>query len=167
MTDGPIDIVQQQWQRERPDLDTSSIAIFGRIDRVSKVAQAQGKKVLDQLDVSAWEYEVLATLRRSGPDYELTPRELSGALLVSGGALTNRLDHLERAGYVERRQDPSDRRSIRIRLTRKGHEAADELVDLYLGRENELLDSLNTREQRLLEGLLRKLLISLEPLARE
>jgi len=165
MIEGPIDIVQRQWQSERPDLDTSSIGILGRIDRVSKVAQAEGKKVLDALDVNGWEYEVLATLRRTGPDYELTPRDLSETLLVSGSALTNRLDHLERAGYVERRPDLEDRRSIRIRLTKKGHDSANQLVEAYLSREKELLGGLNNREQRTLEGLLRKLLISIEPLA--
>ena len=165
MPEGPIDVVQQQWQRERPDLDTSPIAILGRIDRLSKVAQAEGKKVLARLDVSSWEYEVLATLRRSGPRYELTPRELGEALLVSGGALTNRLDHLELAGHVERRPDPTDRRAVRIRLTQKGRRTADTLVEVYLAREAVLLGVLNTRERRTLEGLLRKLLIALEPLA--
>lgn len=165
MPEGPIDLVQQQWKRERPDLDASSIAIFGRIDRVSKVAHAEGRKALEQVDVSPWEYEVLATLRRSGPDYELAPRELGEALLVSGGALTNRLDHLELAGYLQRMPDPSDRRAIKIRLTDLGRETADKLVEVYFRREAELLDTLSARERRTLEGLLRKLLIALEPLA--
>lgn len=165
MPDGPIDIVQRQWQKERPDLDTSALAILGRIERLAKVTHAEGKKVLEQRDVSSWEYEVLATLRRSGPDYELTPRELGDELLLSGGALTNRLDHLELAGYVERQPDPSDRRAIKIRLTDKGRQTADRLVEVYLARETELLGSLSARERRLLEGLLRKLLIALEPLA--
>lgn len=163
MVDGPIDRVQQQWRQERPDLDTSSIAIFGRIDRLSKVTHAEGKKWLETLGISSWEYEVLATLRRSGPEYQLAPRQLSDALLVSGSALTNRLDHLERAGLVQRQPDPADRRGLRIKLTRKGQEQADGLVEAYLMRENELLEPLTARERRSLGGLLRKLLMALEP----
>jgi DNA-binding MarR family transcriptional regulator len=160
---GPIDHVQAQWQTARPELDTRSIAVFGRIDRLSKLAQAEGKKLLESLGTSPWEYEVLVTLRRAAPDFELAPRQLSEALLVSAGALTNRLDHLERAQLVERHPDPTDRRALRVRLTPRGRARADELVDAYLRRERALLDGLNARERRSLEGLLRKLLMTVEP----
>lgn len=108
---------------------------------------------------------MLATLRRAGPDGGLTPTELSGALLVSSATLTNRLDQLERNGLVERKDHPGDRRALLIDLTDDGRAQVDRAVEACLGQERDLLDVLSARERRNLEGLLRKLLISLEPSA--
>lgn len=159
---GPIDVVLEQWRRERPDLDASPIGIFGRISRLARVVENSGKQLLRKCGLNPWEYEVLATLRRSGPTYQLAPRQLGKALLVSSGALTNRIDHLERAGLVERLPDPTDRRALLIRLTPEGRKRVDQIVDAYLAREHELLVPLSTRERRTAEDLLRKLLISIE-----
>jgi DNA-binding MarR family transcriptional regulator len=165
MPKGPIDVIKAQWREERPDLDTSSIGVSDRIDRLAKIIQGEAKKVLESLGTSPWEYEVLVALRRSGPDYELLPRELADALLVSSGALTNRLDHLEKARLIERRPNQSDRRSLRIRLTKKGAARADALVEVSLRRKRELFDALGPAERETLEKILQKLLIALEPLA--
>jgi DNA-binding MarR family transcriptional regulator len=165
MLQGPIDSVRQQWKRELPDLDTSSLAVFGRIDRVAKTVRTQGKAALAELGVRPWEYEILATLRRSAPANELAPRELSAELVVSTGAMTNRLDHLERSGDIERSADPDDRRALRIRLTEKGRQRAERAVETYLRRERELLGALDAWERQSLERLLRKLVAATDQLA--
>ena len=161
----PIDAVQTQWRRERPDLDASPIGVFGRISRLARIVESEGKKLLRRFGLRQWEYEMLATLRRSGPELELTPTALGEALLVSSGALTNRIDHLERAGLVERRDHPKDRRALLVRLTPEGRTRADRVVEAYLRQERSLLEHLTQRERTSLEGLLRKLLIPLDPTA--
>lgn len=83
-------------------------------------------------------------------------------MLVSGSAVTNRIDHLERAGHVQRRREPVDRRSVRVRLTDSGRSRADHLDDAFLPGEREPLGALRPRERRLLESLLRKLLVALD-----
>jgi DNA-binding MarR family transcriptional regulator len=80
--------------------------------------------------------------------------------------MTNRLDHLERSGDIERRSDPSDRRALRIRLTEKGRQRAEMTVEAYLRRERELLGALDACERQSLERLLRKLVVAAEAFAR-
>jgi DNA-binding MarR family transcriptional regulator len=163
---GPIDVVQEQWREQRPDLDPSPIGVFGRVTRLTRLVESKGKKLLRSIGLQPWEYEMLATLRRSSPASGLTPTELADALLVSSGTLTNRIDQLERAGLVERHDHPEDRRALLVKLTDEGRAQVDRAVKQYLRQEHELLDSLTLRERRSLEGLLRKLLISLEPSSR-
>ena len=160
---GPIDVVQEQWRTERPDLDSTSIGVFGRVSRLTRLVEARGKKLLRRLGLRPWEYDMLATLRRAGPTGGLTPTELSEALLVSSATLTNRLDQLERMGLIERQDHPDDRRALLVGLTDDGRSQADRAVEAYLKQELELLNALNARERKSLEGLLRKLLLSVEP----
>ncbi|MDA1096348.1 MAG: MarR family transcriptional regulator [Chloroflexi bacterium] len=163
MIKGPIDFVQQEWRRERPDLDPSPIGVFGRASRVTRLAENHGKALLRKLGLRPWEYEMLATLRRSHPDEGLTPTELGEALLASSGTLTNRIDQLERAGLVERHDHPDDRRALLVKLTEEGRTHVDRAVEAYLTKEHELLETLTRRERKSLEGLLRKLLMSMDP----
>lgn len=163
MPEGPIDVVQTQWRRERPDLDPSPLGVFGRIDRLFRLVDTRSKRLLRTFGMQPWEYALLATLRRSGPEYELTPSALADELLITSGALTNRIDHLERAGFVERRSHPDDRRALLVRLTEAGRAHIDPVVGAYFDHERDLLGTLTSREQRTLQGILRKLLISLDP----
>ena len=164
---GPIDVVQEQWRTQRPDLDPTPIGVFGRASRLTRLVEARGKKLLRRLGLRPWEYEMLATLRRAGPAGGLTPTELSEALLVSSATLTNRLDQLERTGLIERQDHPDDRRALLVGLTNDGRQQADRAVEAYLSQERELLNALNVRERKSLEGLLRKLLLSVEPAVTE
>lgn len=162
MKRGPIDIALEQWRRERPDLDFSPIGVWGHVTRVSRIVRAAEKRILGQFDIETWEFEVLSTLRRSGPTYQLAPKQLGQAALVSSGALTNRIDHLERAGLVERHPDPHDRRGLLIQLTAKGKARVDEILEDYLAAQAQLLHVFASSERRTAENLFRKLLISLE-----
>jgi DNA-binding MarR family transcriptional regulator len=153
-----FDDIARQWREERPDLDPSPGVLLGRISTVARLLSARAKRLLRSFDLTPWEYEVLATLRRSGPNYELAPRRLLDALLISSPALTNRLDHLERAGLVERRGDPADRRALIIRLTPAGHVRADAAVTAYMASEHVLLEGFTPGERAGLERALRKLL---------
>jgi DNA-binding MarR family transcriptional regulator len=107
---------------------------------------------------------VLAALVRSGPPHRLRPSELVGALVLSSGAVTNRIDRVETAGLVERLPDPDDRRGTLVALTDKGRQVVDEAVVAHLANEERLLTALSARERGQLTDLLRKLLVS-EPFA--
>lgn len=111
-----------QWQRERPELDVSGLEIIGRVSRLAADVQVRLDEVFAQFGLKGWEFDVLATLRRSGTPYELTPGELDRALLRSSGTTTHRLKKLEERGLISRRRDEEDGRVLWVRLTEAGYE---------------------------------------------
>jgi DNA-binding MarR family transcriptional regulator len=82
-------------------------------------------------------------------------------MMLTSSGTTKRLDHLERAGLIERTPDPADRRGVLIALTPKGREVIDEVTEAHLANERRLLGALSNAEQRKLAELLRKLRLGL------
>ena len=157
-----VDLILEQWSRERPDLDVSPMGVIGRISRLSRIFERGLVETFSSFGLGGGEFDVLATLRRAGEPYRLTPTELSKSLMVSSGGMTNRLDRLERAGFITRLPDPSDRRGTLVCLTDEGRRLVDEVVAAHVENEHHLLDSLAPSERKTLADLLRKLLLSLE-----
>ncbi|WP_019634804.1 MarR family winged helix-turn-helix transcriptional regulator [Actinomadura atramentaria] len=148
--DGAMDTVEKaldDWRRERPDLDPSPVGIFGRLRRVAEMSRHELESYLGEHGLTPKAFDVLANLRRGGPPYRKTPSELAESSLLSSGAMTGRLDSLERAGLICRTAHPSDRRVMFAELTDAGLELIDTLFPLHLANEEELLDGL-TPEQR-------------------
>ena len=155
-----IDRIVSQWKRERPDLDVSVTHVLQRITRLYLLQSASFAEVFGRYGLTFGEYEVLAALRRSGPPYRLNPSNLFNSLVLSSGAMTNRLDRLEEAGLVERLPDPDDRRGRLVALTAHGIETVDTTVLDHLANEERLLSALSAEERQLLAGLMRRLLLS-------
>jgi DNA-binding MarR family transcriptional regulator len=149
----------EQWRKERPDLDVRPMAVIGRL---SEAAQAISRDRLVPLFASfglqRGEFDVLATLRRSGAPYALTPTALYEATMVTSGAMTARLDRLEKAGLIARAPHPEDRRGVLVRLTDKGRELIDEAVTAHVENERRILAGLTEKEQEVLIELLEKLI---------
>lgn len=162
MDPDPVDRILQQWQRERPDLDASPMGIFGRMARLSKYFDRALQAVFGEFDLRPGEFDVLATLRRSGEPYQLSPTELFNTMMVSSGTMTHRIDRLEQAALVERIPDPSDRRGTLICLTSKGFDLIEMAVTSHVGNMHRILTPLDPSEREVLMALLRKLLISFE-----
>jgi DNA-binding MarR family transcriptional regulator len=158
--DGVDDIVEQ-WARERPDLDTTAMAVFGRVFRLARLAGDEVERVYAARGVGRPEFDVLATLRRSGAP-ALSPGALAASMMLSSGGTTARLDRLEGAGLVRRTPDPDDRRGVLVGLTRKGRAVVDDAVAAGLRRQQELLAHLPVAQQRRLSALLREVLAPLE-----
>ena len=159
-----VDEILEQWARERPDLDATPIGVVGRISRLARELEARLEPVYREHGLEPGWHDVLATLRRQGPPYRLRPSDLTGALMVSSGGTTKRLDRLEQAGLVARAPDPGDRRGSLITLTPAGLELIDALTGAHLDNERRMLDGLSESELRRLAGLLRKLQLGLPPL---
>ena len=156
------DIAVKQWERERPELPALPMAVFGRLaDAAERVTRDHMDPLFAQSGLQRGEFDVLATLRRSGAPYRLSPTQLYGALMISSGGMTNRLDRLEHAGLVERRPDPGDRRGKLIALTEAGKRVVDETIVRHVANEERLLAVLTRREQEQLNELLRKLITAL------
>ncbi|KJS54074.1 MarR family winged helix-turn-helix transcriptional regulator [Streptomyces rubellomurinus] len=157
-----VDVMLDQWRRERPDLDLAAVGTIGRLGRFALLAGRVIEEVFKQHGLQRGEFDVLATLRRSGAPYELMPSELAALLLMSRAGMTSRIDRLESAGLVERSTDPADRRSVRIALTAAGRALVDAAFTDHAANETALLSGLSGEERATLDGLLRKLLADVE-----
>lgn len=157
MTD-EVDVIVEQWRRERPDLDLAAIALLGRMGRLALLLQPAIERVFERHGLSQGEFDVLAALRRSGPPYTLTPSGLSTTLMLSRAGMTSRLDRLEAAGLVSRTMDPADRRSFRVTLTDHGYEVVDDAMTEHTANETELVASLTPEQRANLDDALRVLL---------
>ena len=157
-----VDAILAQWQRERPDLDVSPMGIIGRMGRLAKHLERSIQETVSDFGLNGGEFDVLATLRRSGGPYQLSPTELFNALMVSSGTMTHRIDRLEQADLVKRMDDPSDRRGTLIQLTSKGFNTIEKAVEAHVANGHRLLLVLDEAEREVLAQLLSKLLISFE-----
>ncbi|MGV9564285.1 MarR family winged helix-turn-helix transcriptional regulator [Streptomyces sp. NPDC003480] len=154
----PVDAIVEQWAAVRPDLDTAAMEVFGRIFRLSREMGDRMEKAYAPYGISRGEFDVLATLRRSGEPYTLSPRRLSATLMLTTGGMTGRLDKLEAAGLLRRSPDPHDRRGLRVTLTERGLRLIDEAVGAGLAVQTEALNALDARQSGQLADLLRQLL---------
>jgi len=146
--------IMEQWRRERPDVDPSPMGVIGRLHRLADALHAELRPVFAEAGLSDGDFDVLASLRRAGPPYQLTPGDLAASTMVTSGAVTKRLDRLEEKGYVTRTVCVDDARSRRIELTDAGIALIDELVPKHLDNERRLLSGLTDLERSRLAHLL-------------
>src|SRR3954452_531302 len=115
-----VDDILDQWARERPDLDATPIGVIGRLSRVSRALEARLEPVYKTHGLEPGWHDVLATLRRQGPPFQMRPTDLTSATMLTSSGMTKRLDKLEAAGLIARAPDPNDRRGTLIALTDSG-----------------------------------------------
>lgn len=156
-----VDNLLSQWRSERPDLDVSALGIAIRIEMLAKLLHRDTAESLTAVGIKTWEYDVLAALRRQGKPYTLPASELAKASLLTPGAMTTRIDHLESQRLVRRSRDPSDRRGVRISLTAKGLKLIDAAIEARLTAAESAVDCLKKKERSAAEGALRTLLMAI------
>jgi len=160
----PQDYVDQliaQWHRQRPAVDVTPMGVIGRISRLSRLLERQIEDVFASHGLQGGRFDVLAALVRAGEPHRLTPTQLYNSLLVSSGAITNRIDRLVDEGLVTRGSDASDRRSMPVQLTEAGRDRLDEALIAHIKNEEELISALGLRERELLAQILRRWLVAL------
>ncbi len=150
-----VDELVDAWRRERPDLDVEPLEVLSRVTRLARHLDRARRSAFTEHSLDTWEFDVLSALRRAGDPYELSPGRLLSRTLVTSGTMTNRVDKLVARGYVERRPDSDDRRSVLVRLTPEGRAVVDSAMVGLLQRERELLGGLSATQRRELAGLLR------------
>lgn len=153
----PVDQIVDQWRHERPDLDPSPIALFGRVHRVYLRYQAVLNKTFAKHGLNSASFDVLAALRRSGAPYRKTGTQLASGSLLSSAGVTFRLDRLEEAGLIERQRDADDRRVVYSALTDTGLKVINRTIEAHLEAEEALLHGLTAKERQQLATLLAKL----------
>jgi DNA-binding MarR family transcriptional regulator len=156
-----VDQLIAQWRRQRPTIDVSSMGVIGRISRLSRLLERRIEEVFAAHNLQGGRFDVLAALVRAGEPHRLTPTQLYNSLLVSSGAITNRIDRLVDEGLVTRSADANDRRSMPVRLTETGTDKLDTALEQHLENEEQLIAALEPEEREILARLLRNWLIAL------
>ena len=157
-----VDQLLAQWRQELPDQDVSGLGLVVRVELLAKHLKRETAKVLAELGLKTWEYDVLSALRRQGPPYELPATRLADYSLLSTGAMTTRIDQLEDKGWVRREPDPDDRRGVRVILAAAGLDLVNHAFKARLSAAEFSLEALETRERESVDGGLRKLMVWLE-----
>ena len=156
-----MDLILEQWRRERPDLDCSPMGVIGRISQLQREVFLAQRATFARHGLDAPSFDVLAALRRAGAPYQLTPTDLMRSALVTSGAITQRLDRLEERGLITRGRSEADGRAVVVTLTDAGREALDSALPDHLETERGMLGGLSAGEQEQLAGLLRRWLVAL------
>jgi DNA-binding MarR family transcriptional regulator len=154
--------IMAEWRRERPDLDVSPQGIIGRLHRLANSLTDELVAVYDRFGLSEGEFDVLATLRRAGAPYERTPSDLAASTMVTTGAMTKRIDRLERRGLVSRRASDADGRGRVIGLTPPGRDLIDEVMTAHMANEHRLLAAIPGDDAAELERVLTRWLSAFE-----
>lgn len=142
-----VDRILAQWNRERGELDVGPMGTLGRFKRLYDHLMAGLNEVYSRHGLTAAGFDVLATLRRSGVPFALSPSELIASTMVTSGTMTNRLDKLEAAGLIERKTNPKDARGSVVALTPEGFDLIDRAVTDHVANQHRLLEGL-TPDQR-------------------
>jgi DNA-binding MarR family transcriptional regulator len=157
-----VDDILAQWNRERPDLDVVPMGLIGRIRRVAQHLSREMEKTFAAHGLNDPSFDVLATLRRSGPPYALSPSDLMATMMITSGTMTNRIDQLEKAGLVERKSNPQDGRSFIVSLTDKGFAVIDAAVTDHVATQKRITSILTPEENAALNMLMGKYLAGFE-----
>lgn len=156
--DAHIEEAVKHWTFLDPEVE----AAVSRVAKVHRHIDQNMAERLSEIGLNKGAYKVLVRLVTSGPPHQLSPSRLSEMLVMSSGAMTNRLDALENAGFIERTSDPNDRRGVLVTITERGRAALDEAMSLMAVREVGMLSVLDPQEIVTLNDILRKILIGIE-----
>ncbi|WAL65461.1 MarR family transcriptional regulator [Amycolatopsis cynarae] len=154
-----IDRARGQWREVRPELDTSGMAVIGRVLRLASLIRRGTDDLLAGHELTRGEFDVLCALRRNGV---LNPGQISREMLSSGAAITKRLDRLARLGLISRTASERDRRVVQVRLTPEAETLIDDLLPRQLETERAALEDLSETERTELAALLGKVLHTVE-----
>ena len=157
-----VDKVLKQWHQERPDLDVTPMGMLGRLRLLNNGLLGAMEKTWAKYGLNGASFDVLATLRRAGPPYVLSPGELMTSTMVTSGTMTNRINQLEKAGWIERVKNPEDGRGFLISLSQPGYELIDEAVTAHVETQAHLVSSMSAEQLAQLDDLLKQLLAGCE-----
>lgn len=157
-----VDVIIDQWKREIPELASENMALIGRLKRCATLLIPRLDEVFSRYDLSNGAFDVLATLRRAGAPYTLTPTELFASLMVTSGTMTTRLQKVQKRGWVERIPNPDDARSMLVKLTDSGRELVEKVVFEHVENEWRILEGLPDKTRRQLDAGLAELMRVLE-----
>ena len=157
-----VDAIKRQWRAERPDLNLEAMGIFGRLKRCSTLMTDRLDNTFAKFDLNYWEFDVLATLRRSGAPYTLAPTELFSIMMITSGTMTHRMKRLEARGLIERLPNPDDARSQLVKLSQTGFDIINKTATAHVDNMENMLSGMSDTQKKELDNKLTELLAIFE-----
>jgi DNA-binding MarR family transcriptional regulator len=158
-----VDRIIEAWARSDPRVDARPLEVAGRLLLCAGYLERAIVAALEPFELSFGDFDVLNTLRRRAEEEGTKPRDLARSSLVTSGAMTSRLDRLERAGLVKRAPDPTDRRGVLVALTERGERLAEQSLQAVIAADKAFLDPLSQRQRDSVASALKLLLLRAEP----
>lgn len=163
MESDSVDRIVQAWRIRDPQLDSSTLEVVGRLLLCAGYFERVAGSVLQRFGLSIADFDVLNTLQRVGERHGSKPTDLARSALITTGAMTSRLDRLERAGLIRRTPDPADRRGVLVGLTAQGSKLAKRALHALIAANQEYLHPLDAQQRDALASALKQLLLYHEP----
>jgi DNA-binding MarR family transcriptional regulator len=158
-----VDRIVQAWRKRDPHLDSSTLEVTGRLLLCASYYERAVGTVLQRFGLSIADFDVLNTLRRVSDEHGGKPSDLARSSLITTGAMTSRLDRLERNGLVRRTPDPADRRGVLVRLTPQGSNVARRALHELIATNEAFLQPLNRQQRNSIASAFKQLLRHHEP----
>jgi DNA-binding MarR family transcriptional regulator len=158
-----VDRIMQAWREREPRLDSSSLEVTGRLLLCAAYYERVVDTVLQPFGLSTADFDVLNTLRRVGDRHGSKPSDLARSSLITTGAMTSRLDRLQRAGLIRRTPDPTDRRGVLVQITPRGDTIARRALRELIAANQAFLQPLDGQQRDAIASGLRQLLLHHEP----
>lgn len=163
MESDSVDRIVQAWRSHDPQLDSSSLEVTGRLVLCASYYERAVMAALQPFGLSIADFDVLNTLRRVGDQHGSKPTDLARSSLITTGAMTSRLDRLERSGLIRRTPDPADRRGLLVRLTPRGSKVARQALHELIAANQVFLKPLSGQQRESIASALKLLLLHHEP----
>jgi DNA-binding MarR family transcriptional regulator len=163
----PAADIAASWRQELPGVRAEGIEIITPLWRIAKVLADDRRRTLVSLGIDGATLDLVSVIRRAGPPYELTTREIARRTLITPGAVSQRVARAEESGLIERAPSPASRRAVAVRLTDAGHALINATVRPLLDHEADLIAVLTGDERAVLAKLERTLIGPMEPSGRD
>lgn len=144
------------------ELDMTVEGIVDRINGINRRLHRALDETLAEHGLTNTAYKVLGSLRWAGAPYRRSAGDLARINDLSTGAMTNRLDQLEKSGLVRRLRDPDDRRGVLVEPTEEGRRLWEQAIGVQARKESLIATSLTDDEKEQLNDLLRRVMLTLE-----
>ncbi len=123
----PVEVAER-WMHELGDLDTTPFLLVSTVQRLRGHLERAFTGLAKEYGLRPADLRVLLALRRSGPDYALSPSALFRQLMITSGAVSKQIDQLADRGLVTRVADPDVLRGLLVRLEPAGREIAEQAM---------------------------------------
>jgi len=154
-----VDRIIQAWARRDPNLDARPLEVVGRLLLCAHHIELALVAALQPFALSFADFDVINTLRRHADAQGANPSDLAQTCLITTGAMTSRLDRLERAGLITRTPDPNDGRAVRVHLTKQGERLAQQSLNAVLAADEAFLEPLDQPQRDTVAAALKLLLL--------
>jgi DNA-binding MarR family transcriptional regulator len=147
-------MAEDELRVEPPEPDTAPRSVGFLISQLGFVSSKAFMEALEPVGFGPREFLLMRFVAALEGQSQQT---LAERLSVPASRMVALVDHLEDAGFLERRPDPEDRRVRGLYLTRKGRGALERASKIAIDYETRLCAGINRREREQLIDLLQKL----------